>query len=65
MTTRPLLFCCLKKVFESPKEARALVSSSKIRPLLMMSLDASQKILSILEGLQEQDLLGWYTDTHR
>jgi hypothetical protein len=58
VTTRPLLFCCLKKVFESPKEVGPLVSSRKIRPLLSMSLDASQKILNILESLQDQDLLG-------
>ena len=58
VTTRPLLFCCLKKAFEAPKEVGALVSSSKIRPLLTMSLDASQKILNILESLQDQDLLG-------
>ncbi|ENI01672.1 hypothetical protein COCC4DRAFT_75012 [Bipolaris maydis ATCC 48331] len=57
VTTRPLLFCCLKKVFESPKEVGPLLSSRKIRPLLSMSLDASQKILNILESLQEQDLL--------
>ncbi|KAF1972246.1 hypothetical protein BU23DRAFT_508700 [Bimuria novae-zelandiae CBS 107.79] len=57
VTTRPLLFCCLKKAFESPKEVGALVSSRKIRPLLTMSLDASQKILNILESLQDQDLL--------
>ncbi|USP74748.1 Zn(II)2Cys6 transcription factor [Curvularia clavata] len=46
-----------QKVFESPKEVGPLVSSRKIRPLLSMSLDASQKILNILESLQEQDLL--------
>ncbi|KAF2446560.1 Zn(II)2Cys6 transcription factor [Karstenula rhodostoma CBS 690.94] len=57
VTTRPLLFCCLKKAFESPKEVGPLVSSRKIRPLLSMSLDASQKILNILESLQDQDLL--------
>ena len=58
VTTRPLLFCCLKKAFETLKDVEALVSSRKIRPLLTMSLDASHKILNILESLQDQDLLG-------
>ncbi|CAN9160651.1 unnamed protein product [Alternaria alternata] len=57
VVTRPLLFCCLKKVFESPKEVRPLVSSRKIRHLLHISLEASQKILNILESLQDQGLL--------
>ncbi|KAF1951189.1 Zn(II)2Cys6 transcription factor [Byssothecium circinans] len=55
--TRPLLFCCLKKVFESPREVEPLTTSLKIRHLLSMSLEASQKILSILESLQSQGLL--------
>jgi proline utilization trans-activator len=58
IVTRPLLFCCVKKYFESPREVEPLVSSRKIRQLLNMSLEASQKILSILEGLQDQGLLG-------
>lgn len=57
VVTRPLLFCCLKKIFESPGEVQALVSSPRIRRLLLMSLEASQKILNILESLQDQGLL--------
>ncbi|KAF2850962.1 Zn(II)2Cys6 transcription factor [Plenodomus tracheiphilus IPT5] len=57
VVTRPLLFCCLKKIFESPREVQALISSRKIRQLLHMSLEASQKILNILESLQDQGLL--------
>ncbi|KAI8934829.1 hypothetical protein NX059_008510 [Plenodomus lindquistii] len=57
VVTRPLLFCCLKKMFESPEEVQALISSRKIRQLLHMSLEASQKILNILESLQDQGLL--------
>jgi hypothetical protein len=48
----------MKKVFESPREAVSLTSSLKLRQLLLMSLEASQKILTILENLQEQGLLG-------
>jgi hypothetical protein len=48
----------MKKVFESPREAVSLTSSRKLRQLLLMSLEASQKILTILENLQEQGLLG-------
>lgn len=58
VVTRPLLFCCLKKIFESPREVQPLISSKKIRSLLNMSLEASQKILNILESLQDQGLLG-------
>ncbi|KAJ4369216.1 hypothetical protein N0V83_006301 [Neocucurbitaria cava] len=57
VVTRPLLFCCLKKIFESPREVQPLISSKKIRSLLNMSLEASQKILNILESLQDQGLL--------
>ncbi|KAH8730554.1 fungal-specific transcription factor domain-containing protein [Phaeosphaeriaceae sp. PMI808] len=57
VVTRPLLFCCVKKFFESPREVESLVTSLKIRQLLNMSLEASQKILSILESLQDQGLL--------
>ncbi|KAH7075944.1 Zn(II)2Cys6 transcription factor [Paraphoma chrysanthemicola] len=57
VVTRPLLFCCVKKIFEFPRELEPLLSSRKIRQLLSMSLEASQKILSILESLQEQGLL--------
>ncbi|KAF1851671.1 Zn(II)2Cys6 transcription factor [Cucurbitaria berberidis CBS 394.84] len=57
VVTRPLLFCCLRKIFESPREVQPLISSKKIRSLLHMSLEASQKILNILEGLQDQGLL--------
>ncbi|KAH7361192.1 Zn(II)2Cys6 transcription factor [Pyrenochaeta sp. MPI-SDFR-AT-0127] len=57
VVTRPLLFCCLKKIFESPREVQPLISSKKIRQLLHMSLEASQKILNILESLQDQGLL--------
>lgn len=60
VVTRPLLFCCLKKIFESPREVQPLISSKKIRQLLHMSLEASQKILNILESLQDQGLLGTY-----
>lgn len=48
----------MKKAFESPREVEALISSRKLRHLLHMSLEASQKILAILESLQEQGLLG-------
>lgn len=58
VVTRPLLFCCMKKVFESPREVASLTSSRKLRHLLLVSLEASQKILTILENLQEQGLLG-------
>jgi proline utilization trans-activator len=58
VVTRPLLFCCVKKFFEAPREVEPLISSRKIRQLLNMSLEASQKILSILESLQDQGLLG-------
>ncbi|KAF2685815.1 hypothetical protein K458DRAFT_18001 [Lentithecium fluviatile CBS 122367] len=57
VTTRPLLFCCLKKVFESLQEVERLVASRKIRQLLYMSVEASQKILNILDSLQDQGLL--------
>lgn len=57
VVTRPLLFCCVKKLFESPREVQSLISSRKIRQLLNMSLEASQKILSILESLHDQGLL--------
>ncbi|KAJ4988791.1 C6 transcription factor [Stagonosporopsis vannaccii] len=57
IVTRPLLFCCMKKVFESPQQVTPLISSPKIRKVLHMSLEASQKILVILESLQEQGLL--------
>lgn len=58
VVTRPLLFCCVKKFFEAPREVEPLISSRKIRQLLSMSLEASQKILSIIESLQDQGLLG-------
>lgn len=48
----------MKKLFESPEEVQPLISSRKIRQLLHMTLEASQKILSILESLQDQGLLG-------
>jgi proline utilization trans-activator len=48
----------MKKVFESPREVQPLVSSRKIRHLLCMSLESSQKILDILEILRDQGLLG-------
>ncbi|XPS72374.1 hypothetical protein M3J09_004539 [Ascochyta lentis] len=57
IVTRPLLFCCMKKVFESPQQVVPLISSPKIRKVLHMSLEASQKILAILESLQDQGLL--------
>ncbi|KAF3046110.1 hypothetical protein E8E12_011155 [Didymella heteroderae] len=57
IVTRPLLFCCMKKVFESQQQVVPLISSPKIRKVLHMSLEASQKILSILESLQDQGLL--------
>ncbi|CAO2651315.1 Nn.00g096120.m01.CDS01 [Neocucurbitaria sp. VM-36] len=57
VVTRPLLFCCLKKIFESPREVQPLISSRKMRSLLHMSLEASQKILNILESLHDQGLL--------
>ncbi|KAF1929423.1 uncharacterized protein M421DRAFT_61128 [Didymella exigua CBS 183.55] len=57
IVTRPLLFCCMKKVFESPQQVVPLISSSKIRKMLHMSLEASQKILEILESLRDQGLL--------
>ncbi|KAF2644028.1 hypothetical protein P280DRAFT_496490 [Massarina eburnea CBS 473.64] len=55
--TRALLFCCLKKVFESPREAESLIKSRKLRHLISMCVEASQKILSILESLQNQGIL--------
>lgn len=58
IVTRPLLFCCMKKVFESPQQVVPLISSPKIRKVLHMSLEASQKIVAILESLQDQGLLG-------
>lgn len=48
----------MKKVFESPQEVVPLISSPKIRKVLHMSLEASEKILTILESLQDQGLLG-------
>jgi len=60
VVTRPLLFCCVKKFFESPGEVEPLLSSRKIRKLLQMALEASQKMLSILESLSDQGLLGEY-----
>jgi proline utilization trans-activator len=48
----------MKKVFESPREVQPLISSRKIRHLLYMSLESSQKILDILEILRDQGLLG-------
>jgi proline utilization trans-activator len=48
----------LKKAFESPQEVQPLISSRKIRQLLQMSVEASQKILGILGSLHEQGLLG-------
>jgi proline utilization trans-activator len=48
----------MKKVFEVPREVESLISSRKLRQLLLMTLEASQNILSILESLQEQGLLG-------
>ena len=48
----------MKKVFESPREVQPLVSSLKIRHLLCMSLESSQKIIDILEILHDQGLLG-------
>ncbi|UPX16174.1 uncharacterized protein EKO05_0006590 [Ascochyta rabiei] len=57
VVTRPLLFCCMKKVFESPQQVVPLISSPKIRKVLHVALEASQKILVILESLQDQGLL--------
>ncbi|KAI4625544.1 hypothetical protein J4E80_002676 [Alternaria sp. BMP 0032] len=48
----------MKKVFESPREVQSLISSRKIRHLLCMSLESSQKIIDILETLHDQGLLG-------
>ncbi|KAI4695421.1 uncharacterized protein J4E84_002047 [Alternaria hordeiaustralica] len=48
----------MKKVFESPREVQPLMSSRKIRYLLCMSLESSQKIIDILEILHDQGLLG-------
>lgn len=48
----------MKKIFESPQQVVPLVSSPKIRKVLHMSLESSQKVLAILESLQEQGLLG-------
>lgn len=48
----------MKKVFESPQQVVPLISSPKVRKVLHMSLEASQKILAILESLQDQGLLG-------
>ncbi|KAL6705524.1 hypothetical protein ACN47E_006641 [Coniothyrium glycines] len=57
IVTRPLLFCCMKKIFEAPRELQPLISSRKIRRLLGITFEASQKVLSILESLQDQGLL--------
>jgi proline utilization trans-activator len=54
----------MKKVFESPREVVPLISSPKIRKVLHMSLEASQKILAILESLQDQGLLGKLNHLH-
>jgi proline utilization trans-activator len=48
----------MKKVMESPQQVVPLISSPKIRKVLHMSLEASQKIVAILESLQDQGLLG-------
>jgi proline utilization trans-activator len=63
VVTRPLLFCCVKKIFEDSRDLEPLLTSIIIRQLLDMSLEASQKILGILESLQGQDLLGKNWDT--
>ena len=54
----------MKKVFESPQQVVPLISSPKIRRVLHMSLEASQKILAILESLQDQGLLGKHCNMH-
>jgi proline utilization trans-activator len=48
----------MKKVFEAPRQVAPLIASPKIRKVLHMSVEASQKIIAILESLQEQGLLG-------
>lgn len=48
----------MKKVFEAPQQVAPLIASPKIRKVLHMSVEASQKIIAILESLQEQGLLG-------
>jgi proline utilization trans-activator len=58
VVTRPLLFCCMKKIFEDSRDLEPLLTSIIIRQLLDMSLEASQKLLRILDSLQSQDLLG-------
>jgi hypothetical protein len=52
----------MKKVFEAPQQVTPLIASPKIRKVLHMSVEASQKILAILESLREQGLLGRSTD---
>ncbi|KAF2019448.1 Zn(II)2Cys6 transcription factor [Aaosphaeria arxii CBS 175.79] len=57
IATRPLLFCCLKKRFEAPREADSLVGSNKIRHLLHLAVESALKILTMLGSLMDQGLL--------
>jgi hypothetical protein len=59
LATRPLLFCFLKIQFETPELfARALGSSKAVTKLMKLCIGSAQQMISILESLQEQGLLG-------
>lgn len=58
LATRPLLLCCLIKIFETPFEADARIASPKVRKLMQMCVESAQQIVNILDCLRIQDLLG-------
>lgn len=59
LATRPLLFCFLKIRFESQSKCTELLGSSQtVRNLIQMCIDSSQQMVSILDCLQSQGLLG-------
>lgn len=59
LATRPLLFCFFQIRLESVGACLDLLNtSSTVRSVLQMCLDSSQHVVSILECLQHQGLLG-------
>ncbi|KAI9897966.1 hypothetical protein N3K66_006326 [Trichothecium roseum] len=58
LSTRPLFLCFLKIMFESPGvDMGEIGSSSSVDNLMKLCVGSSQKMISILDCLQQQDLL--------
>ena len=58
LVTRPLLFCSLQRIFQTPVDTTHLPTPPKVHHVMTVSLDAAHNILAILSSLQDQDLLG-------